>query len=202
MATNGRRLAGFLAAVILTAPQGAAATDLVEPASEANPVQVIAVHERHLRSSSPIVLEVIRQASKGSETFRSLVRIIEASNGIVYVNEGRCQYGMRACLVSVTPAGDTNRILNVRVDTGRKNADLVRSIGHELYHATEVLGDRLVTDTVTLFAMYRRIGKTTSGVFETDAAIAAGEAVRREFTKSMTLAPRTPSVEGFNPPEH
>ena len=63
--------------------------------------------------------------------------------------------------------------------------DLMGLIGHELQHAIEVLGDRTVTSNAAMFFFYRRIGKPHPKhfAFETDAAIALGEAVRTEARK-------------------
>ena len=41
-----------------------------------------------------------------SETFRRLVGEIETTNGIVYVEAGKCRFGVRACLIhSIDVAG-------------------------------------------------------------------------------------------------
>jgi hypothetical protein len=141
----------------------------------------------HVRSHSETIAAVIRQASERSETFRTLIDIIDASNGIVYIEEGRCNRVVRACLITVTPAGADFRMLRVRVDIRRRDDDLIRAIGHELYHVTEVLGHRLVTTGAAMYSMYGRIGLLRDGVgFETEEAIRAGEAVRQE----LAAAPR------------
>ena len=64
------------------------------------------------------------------------------------------------------------------------------SIGHELQHAIEVLGDRTVTSNAAMFFFYRRTGKPHPRhfAFETDAAIEVGEAVRTEARKYKPLA--------------
>ncbi|HEY6362781.1 MAG TPA: hypothetical protein VIX63_16855, partial [Vicinamibacterales bacterium] len=60
---------------------------------------------RRVRSSSASMVALIGQAAERSETFRGLVETIDASDGIVYVEEGRCARGVRACFVGVTDAG-------------------------------------------------------------------------------------------------
>jgi hypothetical protein len=136
----------------------------------------------HVRSHSATITAVIRQASERSETFRTLIDIIEASDGIVYIEEGRCSRVVRACLVTVTPAGAGFRMLRVRVDIRRRDADLISAIGHELYHVTEVLSHRLVTTGAAMYSMYSRIGRLADGIgFETEEAIRAGAAVRHEW---------------------
>lgn len=160
---------------------------LTQPASADGQSQVAeedvaAVTHLHVRSHSATIVRIIAQGSVQSETFRHVVNIINASNGIVYVEEGRCDFSVRACLVAVAPAGADHRILNVRVDTGKTDAELTGSIGHELYHATEVLSHPSVTTAAAMFSMYSRIGHFVHGIgFETDDAIKAGDAVYTEM---------------------
>ena len=87
-----------------------------------------------VRSSSPAIVALIGQAAERSETFRRLVETIDASDGIVYVEEGRCRHGVRACFVAVTEAGP-NRLLHVIVDTrkarvGSDGVDRSRATAH------------------------------------------------------------------------
>ncbi|HEY6363022.1 MAG TPA: hypothetical protein VIX63_18075, partial [Vicinamibacterales bacterium] len=124
---------------------------------------------------------LIGQAAVRSETFRSLVETIDASDGIVYVEEGRCARGVRACFVGVTDAGP-NRLLHVVVDTRKAEWDLMGSIGHELRHTIEVLSDPRVRSSVQMHFFYAREGRpgTGEGTFETAAAVEAGQNVRKE----------------------
>jgi hypothetical protein len=122
---------------------------------------------------------VIAQATARSATFRRLVHAIGESNGIVYVEHGRCGHSARACLLDVTAAA-TNRIVRVRVEAHKIDWDLMGSIGHELQHAVEVLGEPKITSTAAMHAFYRQNGRFVANVFETPAAIQAGNAVRTE----------------------
>ena len=51
-----------------------------------------------VRTESSTVATLIGQATQHSATFRGLIDTIGASDGIVYVNEGECARGVRACL--------------------------------------------------------------------------------------------------------
>ena len=136
-----------------------------------------------VRSSSPWIVALIEQAIERSHTFRSLVETISASDGIVYVEEGQCGHGVRACFVHVTVAGP-NRLLWVRVDAHKADLDLMGDIGHELRHAVEVLGDPTVRSDASMYVFYALNPASRSygspHAFETDVAIAAGLAVRVE----------------------
>jgi hypothetical protein len=136
-----------------------------------------------IRTDSPAVATVIQKATERSATFRALVEAINASDGIVYVSEGACGHGVRACLVEVFAAG-TNRILRVKVDIRKASWDLMGSIGHELRHVIEVLGEPTVTSSAAMYFFYSRTGRRgTSTSFETTAAVEAGNAVRSEVRR-------------------
>ena len=134
----------------------------------------------HVRSSNLAIRTLIVQATEQSATFRSMVETIDASDSVVYVEEGTCRRGMRACFTNVTGARG-QRFLWVKIDVRRADLDVMASIGHELRHTIEVLGARSVTSSAAMFLFYRREGsKQTSGAFETIAAVEAGDAVHAE----------------------
>jgi hypothetical protein len=142
-----------------------------------------------VRTNHAGIRTLIDRATVQSPTFRSLIETINASDGIVYVVAADCGHGVRACLSDVRIAG-SRRILFVRVDVRKADRNLMTSIGHELRHATEVLGDRSVTNNVTLYFFYLREGHTGSaGSFETKAAILAGEAIGAEISAYHRRAP-------------
>ena len=141
-----------------------------------------------VRSSNPTILALIDQASEQSKTFRGLVETINAGDAVVYVEEGACGHSVRACFRAVSMAGAT-RMLWVVVDTRKANWDLMGSIGHELRHTIEVLGERGVTSSSAMFMFYSRVGKHGTGkTFETAAAVEAGDTVRSEVRKYQSRA--------------
>jgi hypothetical protein len=141
-----------------------------------------------IRTHTPVVATLIQEATERSATFRRLLEAINTSDGIVYVNEGDCGHGVRACLVKVI-AAPPNRILLVKVDTRRADWDLMGSIGHELRHVVEVLGDPTVTSNAAMYFFHTRTGlRGTTSSFETRAAVEAGQAVRREVRQPKLVA--------------
>jgi hypothetical protein len=141
-----------------------------------------------VRTNSAVVATLIQEATQRSATFRSLVETIHVSDGIVYVNEGDCGHGVRACLADVKAAGP-NRILRIQVDTRKADWDLMGSIGHELRHAVEVLGDPAITSNAAMYFFYTRTGRRgTATSFETQAAVEAGHAVRGEVRQLKVVA--------------
>src|SRR5215831_14338074 len=69
-----------------------------------------------VRSSDGAIANLIDAAAARSLTFRRLLTVIQASDGIVYVEPGPCGHGTRACLkVWMGMAGST-RFLRVMID--------------------------------------------------------------------------------------
>lgn len=134
-----------------------------------------------VRSSSPAIVAAITTATEQSPTFRGLIAAIDASDGIVYLEEGRCGHGVRACLAAVTPAG-ANRVLRIRVGKYPSALSLMTVIGHEVRHAIEVLSNPDIRSTEAMQQFYLRQGsRGPGGAIETQAAIAAGDTVRAEL---------------------
>ena len=137
-----------------------------------------------IRTDSPILRTLIRDASERSQTFRALVAAIDATDGLVYLSVGTCGR-LRACLVHrVTLAGEY-RVLNILVDL-EPSTDPTPAIGHELQHVLEVLGDSTITTDVGIVAFYRFHARKIRGVLETDAAIRVGDAVRAELRRTIS----------------
>ena len=148
---------------------------------------------RHVRSNNPSLAALITRATEQSITFRGLIDAIDASDGIVYVQPGRCRYS-RACVVGVTATG-THRILRVSVVMRHPDVDLMAFIGHELQHAIEILRNPHVRKTTDMYFFYSRLGTQGEGGldFETTAAIKVGDAVREEIRASALTAPQATS---------
>ena len=184
MAHTARNLvAGVIMAVLLVGAEWSEATESQASAAVARPVVVPA--RAGVRTESSTVAKLIGQAAQYSAKFRELIDTIEASDGIVYVNEGECARGVRACLLHMVTVAGPWRCLWVHVDTQRPDWDLMGSIGHELHHATEVLSDRRVTSNLAVVQFFRTEGTVTNGTFETGAAVKAGFAVRAELREAL-----------------
>ena len=170
--TTRQLIVGFMMIGVISAGRPARADDL-----HAETVQ-------HVRSSNASIIALIGLARQQSTTFRGLIETINASEGIVYVENGECGRGVRACLVSVTTAGG-HRFLRVHVNTEEADWDLMGSIGHELRHTIEVLSNRTVTATASLHSFYLHSSSTDGFLkpFETNAAVETGAAVRGEVQK-------------------
>jgi hypothetical protein len=136
-----------------------------------------------VRSSNPAIAALLSDASVRSKTFRGLVSNIERTDGIVYVEPGRCRHGVRACLSLSITSGGGFRILRVLVDMATDVFELMATIGHELRHALEVLAEPSVRTAEQAYLFYARVAATSRDVFETPAAILAGLAVEQELAR-------------------
>jgi len=180
MGTTSRQVViGALAALGLTC---------VGPTASAQSLRATAPQGSGIRTDSPVLKTLIRDASERSPMFRALVAAIEATDGIVYFRVGTCGR-LRACLVHQISVAGPHRVLSIIVDTQRNDPSLMGTIGHELQHALEVLSDARIRTDAHLFAFYKLHGLKVKGVIETRAAIAVGETVRDEVNRSIATAP-------------
>ena len=56
------------------------------------------VRIRRVRSEDPTITALIAQASEWSATFQAFLDIIDRSDGLVYIQRGRCRHGGAACM--------------------------------------------------------------------------------------------------------
>jgi len=137
--------------------------------------------DARLRGSSQRMVAAIRNALTSSQTFRGLMDQIRRTDGIVYVMEGNCEHGVRACLLLSMSVMGPNRVLWIRIDPRKAERDLMGSLGHELQHALEVLSHHSIKSGSAMILLYKKEGSREGGHFETDAAIKVGHAVRAEL---------------------
>ena len=133
-----------------------------------------------VRSSHAYIRAMIDEATARSPSFRHLVDAIDATNGIVYVEHGNCGHNRRACLTMSISSTAEHRILHVLVDVRQPDWDVMASIGHELQHSLEVLGNANLRTTEAIYLFYSREAPTANEPFETQAAVKAGNTVRQE----------------------
>jgi len=154
------------------------------------------VEAPHVRSTDARILEMIREGSGRSETFKSLVDALNQLNTIVYVEPGICGFGhYAACLPHTITIGSGFRYLRIVVDPGRA-PDTISLIAHELQHALEIARAPSIQTAADMTALFRSIGRSPScprGVpdcYETSAALAIGDAVLNELRPGTHSAGR------------
>jgi hypothetical protein len=135
-----------------------------------------------VRWESPVVAAAIRQGLERSRTFRDLVSAIDTTDGVVYVLEGQCGHGVRACLHMSIEISNGNRLLRVFVNPRRApGCELVGSIGHELQHAIEVLNNPSIRSSAALSSFFSRMRHAGPRRFETVAAEQIGRDIDQEI---------------------
>jgi hypothetical protein len=136
----------------------------------------------HVRGSDDRMVALINTGTARSTTFRALVNQIGKTDGIVYIADGRCPRGVRACLLWTISAMGPYRVLRILVDARDPDPELtIGSIGHELHHALELLSRRRITTDSEIALLYHRIGSVRGLAVETNDAVKAGDAVREEL---------------------
>jgi hypothetical protein len=137
------------------------------------------------------IAQLINEGIHMSPTFRSLVEMIDATNGIVYVERGDCGHGARACLVLAIHVAGPSRILRVLVNVRRERRELIAAIGHELHHAADVLANPAVTTTEGMFFHWLngRQSMSIPGRFETIEAVRAGMQIEDELRAEVARGP-------------
>ncbi len=136
-----------------------------------------------VRSVDPTIARLIVRAYALSATFRRVVDRINETDGIVYVEHGRCR-GVRACMPLKVTVSGPHRILRIVVDPRKANCDVMASIGHELWHALEVLRETSIRSDAALRFFYMTEGQQVLSIptmWETAAAQKAGFDVLREL---------------------
>jgi len=146
-----------------------------------------------VRSSDPVLNELLAEGYSRSPSFRRLVDGLAETQTLVYVEAGVCAFGhLRACLLPFVATTDQVRYLRIVVtqplNLGDRNR-LISLIGHELQHALEVAVRPDVVDVTGLLEFARRNGFPLKGRpgSETSAARAAGDAVLDELRRSRSI---------------
>jgi hypothetical protein len=159
----------------------------------AQAVDTRAEESRHIRFKNDRIAEVMRFAIQRSPTFRGLVETIEASNAVVYVEEGVCRRaGVVACTSVVPTVG--SRYLQIRIDPRQGQTVVAQHLAHEFQHAVEILGRAEVVDDAGVEGLYREIGHPGCAdgqrCWETPAARTVEEMVHRELVSSAVAIAR------------
>ena len=86
-----------------------------------------------MRWEDPLIGRAIAEGVARSSTFRNLVDAVATTDGLVYVLEGQCEQGVRACLHMSVEISGQYRLLRILVNPRRASGcELIESIGHEL----------------------------------------------------------------------
>lgn len=143
------------------------------------------------------IATLVTSGAERSPTFRSLLRELDGTGWIVFVQTGSCRLPrVKGCLlhhVGVFEGRPSLRI--VLSDTGWADDEVIATIGHELQHAAEVVGDPRIKEGPDIRELYRRIGYVSmrmhgGQLYETRRAMRAGSKVLAELRSTRRVAER------------
>ena len=138
---------------------------------------------RRVRSTNPRILELLETGMRRSPTFAELVKAVNATDVIVYIEPVRELPKALAGRLLLLPISTNQRYLRIQVRRDLPPRDLIALMGHELRHALEIAQEPTVRDTAAMISLFQRIGHSSSDwhTFDTNAAQAIGWRVRQEL---------------------
>ena len=142
-----------------------------------------------LRTTDRHIRALLAAGLAHSPSLRALANRLAAGDVVVYLRCAPLAAQLDGQLTFVSAAGGFRYVL-VRLALGRPWHRQIATLGHELQHALEIAERPDIIDQAALARAYARIGfarpprQHASRSFDTLAAIAAGEQVRRELAHS------------------
>jgi hypothetical protein len=135
-----------------------------------------------VRPMQPLVDKLVATGMGRSAAFRHLVRQIEASDVIVYIEARRdLRAGVGASMRFLATSA-TDRFVKIHLDANHNPNVLVALLGHELQHVVEVAQNRSIRSADDLRTFYRETGmRTGPDSFDSEAARQMGYLVREEL---------------------
>ncbi len=138
----------------------------------------------HIRTLHPSLTAAIHAGVEQSGSFRALVDRINGSDVVVHVMfDEQPEAGMAGHVAFAMAAGGV-RYVRLSVSARLRGCALLAILGHELRHVVEIADERSVVDQKSMAAFYSRIGERRTAdrraMFDTEAAVATGDRVRRE----------------------
>ena len=140
---------------------------------------------RRVRSTDKQITKMLALGIERSPTFGRLVRALNSTDVIVYVERTRNLPKPLAGRMLLLPMAGHQRYLRIQVRSDLPARELIALIAHELRHALEIADHPAVRDASAMLDLYRRIGHATSSAlhtFDTEAAQTAGRQVRQEIS--------------------
>ena len=135
-----------------------------------------------LRPMQPIGRKLVADGLKRSGTFRRLVRELDRSDLIVYVDVRGDMASHLVGSLRFAARSTTHRFLTISLNRHYDQPTLIAFLGHELQHANEVAGARDVNSAEDLRAFYQRIGfRVGRNAYDSREAQVAGQVVRKEL---------------------
>jgi hypothetical protein len=155
---------------------------VVRPAT-ASVDALLTASDRRIRALHPNVVKLVADGTRRSKTFLSLMRAVDATDIIVYIEASHDLPASLAGRMLIVPSTGPQRFMRIQVRIDTRPDDIIATIAHELRHVLEVAADLTVRDVHALASLYKRIGNPVPGGqrYDTVAAQDAGRTVRLEL---------------------
>jgi hypothetical protein len=140
----------------------------------------------HVRAVTPQAQRLVDRGIAGSQLFRELVERINSSDVVVYIRVNPVQSRRFAGQLRFLARVESIRYLSISLNAYDTALRQIATLAHELQHAVEIVERPDVVDDTSLKRTYKRLGSVRqlggrAPMFETIAAIDAGERVRQEL---------------------
>ena len=139
---------------------------------------------RRVRSMDKHVARLLEVGITRSPTFAQLVRALNSTDVIVYVERSQDLPKALAGRMLMLPMAGPQRYLRIQVRGNLSAPELIALIGHELQHALEIAEHPAVQDADAMRSLYEKIGRPSTAAahtYDTIAAQSAGRRVRLEL---------------------
>jgi hypothetical protein len=155
------------------------------------------VSNRHVRTTEARILAIVEQGVARSATFRRLVRTLDESDVIVYIEPKFDRGALAGYLAHRVVVAGPMRYIKIALNMRGGDERLIALVAHELQHAVEVAEASEVRDSESMVRLFARstIPFVCSGsCFETQAALDVQEAVLAELRtpQAVVAAARLP----------
>jgi hypothetical protein len=150
----------------------------------------------NVRPLQPVGHALIAYGSARSETFRTLLRRLEQSDVVVYVDVGAGLPTGAHGLTRFVGASAGRRYVHVWITARYSYPVMVALLAHELHHAVELADAPHVRTQADVRAHYRAAGVRVAGnCYDSETAIAIGQIVRREVLSKPRDGDRRPASD-------
>ena len=156
-------------------------------------------NQRRVRTQDSRIQRALAAGAARSAAFRDVLSRVEARDVIVYIEVEPQLRGRLAGRMRWVASTKEARYVRVSINPELSSVHFIATLAHELQHVAEVGEAPSVINEPTLTAFYRGVGserRVDSGAWDTEAAQATGDVVRKEVAASYGTGDQEPIVVG------
>jgi hypothetical protein len=170
-------------------------------AAPPEPPPAVTARSPRVRAADDRTIALLSKGLERSATIRELVRKLEQRDVIVYVETQPTLKKRLAGHLTWVNATRTHRYVRISINPELGTDTAISTLGHELQHALEVANAPEIVSLQSLeryYAQFGDISRAEANGWDTEAARAAGEDVRRELA-AMRTNRVTDSIQQMDP---